>query len=254
MREGGSRVGARTRAAELPWAIAGVFLLAAAWVTFVHFRERPAEQQLVQFNVDFGPDAVAGPRTSVGISRDGRRIVFPTKSGLATRTLDQSTATPLSGTGNGSGNWNVTSGLGMVHPSTNCRGGGRSCGSPFGAPAFAQATMVSMSACVSERLRSDMSTANLRTARSRGSYPAFARAAASYANGATTPSSRRRRPNRRISSPRSCAATCPGSPTCAIRGGGMGCGAVPSHSRRWTVPSKVWFCAGHPSLRPFRNR
>src|SRR5271169_6307130 len=51
----------------------------------------------------------------------------------------------------------MTSGLGMVHPSTNCRGGGRSFGSPFGAPAFTHATMVSIWACVSERLFANFS-------------------------------------------------------------------------------------------------
>ena len=40
----------------------------------------------------------------------------------------------------------MTSGLGMLHPSTNCRGGGRSLGSPFGAPALTQATIVSICA------------------------------------------------------------------------------------------------------------
>ncbi len=51
----------------------------------------------------------------------------------------------------------MTSGLGIDHPSTNCVGGGRSFGSPFGAPAFTQATIVSICAWVSERLFSNFS-------------------------------------------------------------------------------------------------
>src|SRR5579863_484840 len=58
---------------------------------------------------------------------------------------------PEAGTGNGCGNSNITSGLGMPQPSTQFWGGGMSAESPSGAPAVAQATMVLISAAVSER-------------------------------------------------------------------------------------------------------
>ena len=80
------------------WLAAGVLFLFSAGISLVHFRERPPEHALTQFSVDLGPDAVVGPRATVAISRDGRRIVFPTQGGLATRTLDQMNATPISGT------------------------------------------------------------------------------------------------------------------------------------------------------------
>jgi serine/threonine-protein kinase len=80
------------------WAAGGLLLAVAAGSGFMLFHGRPAEQPLTQFMVDFGPDAIAAQRTTVAISRDGRRIVFPTKGGLATRTLDQANATSLSGT------------------------------------------------------------------------------------------------------------------------------------------------------------
>jgi Tol biopolymer transport system component len=65
---------------------------------------RPVERPMQRFNADLGPDAVAGPRITIAISRDGKRIVHqvqsPTGTMLATRLLDQSLATPLTGTAN----------------------------------------------------------------------------------------------------------------------------------------------------------
>src|SRR5207244_569550 len=78
---------------------AGALAVALAVISWIAWRAtRPVDRPLTQFNVDLGPDAVAGQRTTVAISRDGRRIVFPAKNGLATRTLDQPNATQLSGT------------------------------------------------------------------------------------------------------------------------------------------------------------
>ncbi len=88
----------RSRLGLAGWLAAGVLLLVSAGVSLIHLRERPAEPQLAQFSVDLGPDAIAGPLTTVAISPDGRRIAFPTKKGLATRTLDQANATALPGT------------------------------------------------------------------------------------------------------------------------------------------------------------
>jgi serine/threonine-protein kinase len=93
------RVEASARPRPWVWAAGILGLAAAAGVgIFVPFRERAPEPPLTQFSVDLGPDAVAGERTTIAISRDGRRIVFPTKSGLATRALDQPNATVLAGT------------------------------------------------------------------------------------------------------------------------------------------------------------
>jgi serine/threonine-protein kinase len=67
---------------------------------------RPVEHPLVRLNVDLGPDALVGLNTTVAISPDGRRIVFPVrgpdgKQQLATRLLDQAQPTMLSGTEGG---------------------------------------------------------------------------------------------------------------------------------------------------------
>ena len=68
---------------------------------------RPVDHPLTRLNLDLGPDAVAGINTTVAISPDGRRIVFPVrgtdgKQLLATRLLDQAVPTLLAGTDNGS--------------------------------------------------------------------------------------------------------------------------------------------------------
>ena len=61
---------------------------------------------LMRLSVDLGPDAVAGQFTTTAISPDGARLVFPVKSPdgkqmLATRLLDETKPTLLSGTENG---------------------------------------------------------------------------------------------------------------------------------------------------------
>jgi serine/threonine protein kinase len=87
---------------------AGLFLLTTLGVSFVHFREHPADRPLVRLDVDLGADVSLLPLTaarsalgsSVAISPDGMRLVYasgtPTK--LFTRRLDQSKATELPGT------------------------------------------------------------------------------------------------------------------------------------------------------------
>jgi serine/threonine-protein kinase len=68
---------------------------------------RPAPlKPLARLSVDLGPNAVLGVGTTVAISHDGTRIVFPVRGDdgrqrLATRLLDQSKETPLTGTDDG---------------------------------------------------------------------------------------------------------------------------------------------------------
>jgi serine/threonine-protein kinase len=64
------------------------------------------DRPLMHLNVDLGPDAVAGVRTTVAISRDGTRIVHPVRGAngtqqLAVRMLDQSKSLILNGTEGG---------------------------------------------------------------------------------------------------------------------------------------------------------
>src|SRR5437879_7295571 len=58
---------------------------------------------------------------------------------------------PDSGTGNACGNSKITSGFEIPQPSTKFGDAGMSLGSPCGAPAFTQATIVLISLSVSER-------------------------------------------------------------------------------------------------------
>jgi serine/threonine-protein kinase len=82
------------------WTLACVLAIVAMAVSFVHFRERPAQQPLTSFRVELGPDAVAGQRTTAAISPDGRRLAFVagSKEQLFTRALDQASPTLLSRT------------------------------------------------------------------------------------------------------------------------------------------------------------
>jgi Tol biopolymer transport system component/tRNA A-37 threonylcarbamoyl transferase component Bud32 len=88
---------------KLPWiaaAVLGVVAVVAgtAWWS----ASRPVEQGLIRISGDLGADAIAGANQTVAISPDGKRIVYPVRSGgkllLATRLLDQATPTLLSGT------------------------------------------------------------------------------------------------------------------------------------------------------------
>ncbi len=82
-------------------------LVLALIVTGLQFwrATRPADRPLMRFSADLGPEAVQGPRITAAISPDGARLAFVArgpggKEQLATRLLDQATATLLSGTEN----------------------------------------------------------------------------------------------------------------------------------------------------------
>jgi len=89
------------------WVVAGIMALVLGVAGFGWWRStRPVERPLIRLRVDLGPEAVAGARTTAILSPDGTRIVFPTRGSngvfqLATRTLDQPGATPMSGTEGG---------------------------------------------------------------------------------------------------------------------------------------------------------
>ncbi len=93
---------------QVAWLVAAVMAVALGAAGFGWWRSvRPVERSLIRLSVDLGPDAVAGARTTAILSPDGTRIVFPTRGSngvfqLATRTLDQPRATPMSGTEGGS--------------------------------------------------------------------------------------------------------------------------------------------------------
>jgi serine/threonine protein kinase len=96
------------RSNKVAWVVAGLLALALSAAGFGWWRStRPVERPLIQLSVDLGPNAVAGVRTTVVLSPDGTRIVFPIRGSngvvqLATRTLDQPGATAMSGTEGGS--------------------------------------------------------------------------------------------------------------------------------------------------------
>ncbi len=93
------------RRSKLAWAVAGFAGLIALAAGIAWWRtSQPVEQPLIRISGDLGPDAIAGANQTVAISPDGKRIVYPVRSGgkqlLATRLLDQATPTLLSGTEN----------------------------------------------------------------------------------------------------------------------------------------------------------
>ena len=87
--------------------VAAVLVLALASTATLLWRvTRPADHPLLRLEVDLGPDALAGVSTTVAISPDGRRLVFPVHAPggnmqLATKLLDQPRATMLAGTQGG---------------------------------------------------------------------------------------------------------------------------------------------------------
>ena len=89
-----------------PWAAAGVLgVVAMVALGFLWLATRPVDRPLQRFSVDLGPDALPGTRMSGAISPDGTRIAYLVRSAssvvmLATRLLDQSRSTILSGTEN----------------------------------------------------------------------------------------------------------------------------------------------------------
>ena len=91
------------------WAIAGVFAFAAAAVSFVHFRERQPERQVLRTAIlppeksTFTAGGNSGP---MALSPDGKRIVFAAtgedgKSQLWIRPLDATPAQPIPGSAGG---------------------------------------------------------------------------------------------------------------------------------------------------------
>ena len=91
---------------RLTWVVAAVTVIAVA-LGFGWWRAtRPVDRTLMRLSVDLGPDAVAGQFTTAAISPDGARLVFPVKSPdgkqmLATRLLEQTNPTEISGTEDG---------------------------------------------------------------------------------------------------------------------------------------------------------
>jgi Tol biopolymer transport system component/DNA-binding winged helix-turn-helix (wHTH) protein len=97
------------RWAGLPWMIAGLSSVVAIISAAMLWRATlPADQPMMRFSVDLGPEAIRG-RADSGeffnpvISPDGTRLVFPAKAAgggeqLAIRRLDQPTVTILAGT------------------------------------------------------------------------------------------------------------------------------------------------------------
>ena len=90
------------------WAASAVVLALigiAGWVAYWR-ATRPVDRPLVRLSVDLGPDAAAGQLSSIAISPDGSRLVFPAKGSegkqvLATRLLSETKTALLSGTENG---------------------------------------------------------------------------------------------------------------------------------------------------------
>lgn len=89
------------------WQSATDVKLALAWEDALRAAGTPARSDtglpLMRFSVDLGPDAVAGLRTTLTISRDGQRLAFLVRgidgrSRLATRRLDEAEPTVLEGT------------------------------------------------------------------------------------------------------------------------------------------------------------
>jgi DNA-binding winged helix-turn-helix (wHTH) protein len=99
---------AARRRSVMPWAAvsAVMAIIAAIGWSFAWRATRTVDHPLIRLSVDLGPDAVIDSETSVAISPDGMRIVFPArgpggKQQLATRLLSQATVTLLPETQNG---------------------------------------------------------------------------------------------------------------------------------------------------------
>ena len=97
------------KSSRAPWvlaALASVFALTLAAVSFVHFRENPpSEQALIRLDVDLGPDAVSADYNTFAISPKGDRLVYTVRGAdgkmrLATRLLGETEPTILEGTEN----------------------------------------------------------------------------------------------------------------------------------------------------------
>src|ERR1019366_8802970 len=89
----------------LPWALGATAVLALALGGLLWRATRPVDHPLLRFSADLGPEAVAGTRMTAAISPDGTRLAFPVRPAggttmLATRLMEQSKPTILSGTEN----------------------------------------------------------------------------------------------------------------------------------------------------------
>jgi Tol biopolymer transport system component/predicted Ser/Thr protein kinase len=101
---------AQTPAAKTrwPWLVAAIAVIIAVALAIALWRAtRPVDHPLTRLEVNLGPDAMTGSDTTVAISPDGRRIVYPARSpdekqALATRLLDRPESTLLPGTEGGS--------------------------------------------------------------------------------------------------------------------------------------------------------
>jgi serine/threonine-protein kinase len=91
----------------MPWWGAGAFAAALLVTGALLWRAtRPVEHPVTHLTVDLGPDVLPGTSSTVAISPDGRRLVFPArgtdgKQLLATRILNQAQTMLLAGTENG---------------------------------------------------------------------------------------------------------------------------------------------------------
>jgi len=98
----------RERFSNTGWIATGALALIAVTALWIAWRAtRPVDHPLNRLSVDLGPEALTGLNTTVAISPDGRRLVFPArgadgKQQLATRLLDQAESTLLPGTEGGS--------------------------------------------------------------------------------------------------------------------------------------------------------
>lgn len=96
---------------RLGWITAAVLAIAVAVMGYGWWSSlRPGDRPLVRLSADLGPQAIRGSGLTVAISPDGTRIVYSGTAGpgltrLYTRRLDQSEATPLTGTDSAAPPW-----------------------------------------------------------------------------------------------------------------------------------------------------
>jgi len=97
----------RTRSTILPWAVASVAILAAAaaiWPTFRARAPEPNPRSIARVTLPLPPNATMflGRGSSVAISPDGTRVVYPAtinaRTQLYLRAIDQMNSVPLPGT------------------------------------------------------------------------------------------------------------------------------------------------------------
>jgi predicted Ser/Thr protein kinase len=94
------------RHSRLGWVVAALALISIVMGAIAWRATRPVDRPLIRLDVDLGADAIAGQFTTVAISPDGTRLVFPVKNPdgkqvLGTRLLGETKPAALSGTENG---------------------------------------------------------------------------------------------------------------------------------------------------------